>query len=378
MAAVNAGDVVTRVDELRAAGESAQALALIEAEGATNPRLLSRAADLLLRQGDGAAAQERLRRAVRGLADASELLPAVALATKLDRADTSRGLIDALQHYIGSAPSDRHGVSFASLLADLPAADLSGLLAEGTPRRLARGERLLDGGLGGPLVLILRGRARLHASRKEGGAAVVSRLEPGAWVDGAGLVAPGKDPAWVTATSQLLVLELPIEPIEDLAREHRAVGAALARGRRLRVVERLLADQATLRPLSSLVRKALAVEMEEQRIRASNLVFQEGDASDHLYLVLRGRVEVFTHDGDGAELPLAELGPGDMFGEAAALNRTRRTASVRAKTDVILQRLSCDVMEARLADQPQAIAKLKGMFRERVADTLNRLDAESA
>jgi len=58
-------------------------------------------------------------------------------------------------------------------------------------------------------------------------------------------------------------------------------------------------------------------------------LFQAGDAGDALYIVAKGGVEVIEDHPKGATV-LAELGPGQAFGEMALLSDSPRTATVRA------------------------------------------------
>jgi hypothetical protein len=63
-------------------------------------------------------------------------------------------------------------------------------------------------------------------------------------------------------------------------------------------------------------------------IKAGGTILAEGDTADDIVLVLDGLVEV---EAGGATL--AQLGPGSVLGERAALDGGRRTATVRALTD---------------------------------------------
>jgi NADH dehydrogenase len=65
-------------------------------------------------------------------------------------------------------------------------------------------------------------------------------------------------------------------------------------------------------------------------------VFHQGDLGDRLYIILSGQAEV-VHEGDGRHIRLAQLGPGEYFGEMALLNQATRNATVRclAPTDVL-------------------------------------------
>ena len=63
----------------------------------------------------------------------------------------------------------------------------------------------------------------------------------------------------------------------------------------------------------------------EASFEAGETVFEEGAEGEHLYLISSGSVEVL-HSGDR----IAELGSGECFGEMALLDRTTRSATVRA------------------------------------------------
>lgn len=64
-------------------------------------------------------------------------------------------------------------------------------------------------------------------------------------------------------------------------------------------------------------------------------IFNEGDEGDLMYIIQDGSVEVVKKIGN-AEWVVAILGKGDFFGEMALISRIRRTASVRAITEVKL------------------------------------------
>lgn len=57
------------------------------------------------------------------------------------------------------------------------------------------------------------------------------------------------------------------------------------------------------------------------------IIIQEGDRTDSLYIILRGKVKVFVSDADGKEIVLAVQGPGEYFGEMV-LDEGPRSASV--------------------------------------------------
>jgi Cyclic nucleotide-binding domain len=64
------------------------------------------------------------------------------------------------------------------------------------------------------------------------------------------------------------------------------------------------------------------------KVKAGSTILAEGEAGDEIVLLLDGMVGI---EVDGAAV--AELGPGAVLGERAALEQGRRTATVRALTD---------------------------------------------
>src|SRR5438477_6839523 len=95
-------------------------------------------------------------------------------------------------------------------------------------------------------------------------------------------------------------------------------------------------DVATLRsvPLfSSLDSKATAELGEYLTIHdypSSAMIFRNGDPGDAMYLIDVGKVRISITDTDGADVTLAELGPGDFFGEMSMLDGHGRSANAMA------------------------------------------------
>lgn len=58
------------------------------------------------------------------------------------------------------------------------------------------------------------------------------------------------------------------------------------------------------------------------------VVFQEGERGDSLYIVLKGQVKVCLYDEDGREYILAAIGRDGFFGELALIDELPRSANV--------------------------------------------------
>ena len=84
--------------------------------------------------------------------------------------------------------------------------------------------------------------------------------------------------------------------------------------------------------------QALFMYMEEHAVAAGVPVITAGEPGDYFYMVRSGRCKVIVED-KGQKKVVAELGPGDSFGEEALISDNPRNASVVMLTDGVMMRL---------------------------------------
>jgi len=77
-------------------------------------------------------------------------------------------------------------------------------------------------------------------------------------------------------------------------------------------------------------------EPQQVALAAGQLLFDQGDPSDMVYVVESGEVEVFRMTPDGSEQHMALVTPGQYFGELGPLLNLPRSAAARAHTDCSL------------------------------------------
>jgi CRP/FNR family cyclic AMP-dependent transcriptional regulator len=98
----------------------------------------------------------------------------------------------------------------------------------------------------------------------------------------------------------------------------------------------------------------LAEEIDQVNFKNGEVIFNEHDRGDSLYVVERGSVRIWVIDEDVNEVTLAELKPGEFFGEMAVLDRGERSSSATAIGDTHLHRLSSDDFQQFLIEHPDA------------------------
>ncbi|MEP0940150.1 MAG: ABC transporter transmembrane domain-containing protein [Rhizobiaceae bacterium] len=98
------------------------------------------------------------------------------------------------------------------------------------------------------------------------------------------------------------------------------------------------------------------------------LLFNEGDAGDCLFIILSGKVRAFHKGSDGKPITLGVLSSGDVFGEMALLGELSRGASVRVSEDAVLAVLDKQDFDgllgknAELTNLFSQISKERGLF----------------
>jgi CRP/FNR family cyclic AMP-dependent transcriptional regulator len=96
----------------------------------------------------------------------------------------------------------------------------------------------------------------------------------------------------------------------------------------------------------------LAQSVDQVNFKAEETIFNEQDQGDALYVVDSGSIRIWVLDEDVKPVTLAELKPGEFFGELAVLDRGARSTNATAIVDTELHRLSSDDFERFLLKHP--------------------------
>jgi NTE family protein len=112
-------------------------------------------------------------------------------------------------------------------------------------------------------------------------------------------------------------------------------------------------------------RAALADELTHFPLVRGEVLVQQGDAADALYIVESGRFEVTVA---GHDAPIAELGAGAPIGEIAFFAGGTRTATVTAARDSVVMKLSREQFDHLCARHPTIWPRLAATLARRLAD----------
>ena len=135
----------------------------------------------------------------------------------------------------------------------------------------------------------------------------------------------------------------------------------------------VLADIPFFQVLDDHERAALAQHLELVTLAAGRPVFEHGEPGGSLYVIRRGRVEIFTRNDTGARIVLDRPGPGETFGEISFLDGGPRTASVVVQEDLEALRLDRDDLDFFLGQHPHAALDMLTAMGRRLRATNEKL-----
>jgi CRP/FNR family cyclic AMP-dependent transcriptional regulator len=129
--------------------------------------------------------------------------------------------------------------------------------------------------------------------------------------------------------------------------------------------------------LSATELEQLAESVEQVQVVPEQVIFHAHDQGDALYVVESGAVRVWVHDNDAQPTTLAELGPGEFFGELAVLDQGERSANASAVVPTTLHRLHRDAFHRFIVEHPAMAVDLVKQVGGRLRQT-NMLVAQRA
>ncbi|MEC8820254.1 MAG: cyclic nucleotide-binding domain-containing protein, partial [Pseudomonadota bacterium] len=141
-----------------------------------------------------------------------------------------------------------------------------------------------------------------------------------------------------------------------------------------KINQRILEESPLFAEMSNYERRKAILISEIHEFTAGEKLISQGDIGRNMYMILDGTARVERRDGDEIRV-LADLKPGEVFGEVAYIRAIERTADVVATTDLAVLNFEYDRMQKDLRFFPNIVAKLNfnisGILGERLADVLD-------
>ncbi|NOY90433.1 MAG: cyclic nucleotide-binding domain-containing protein [Deltaproteobacteria bacterium] len=261
----------------------------------------------------------------------------------------------------GPSAEELAALPSSPLFAAVPAAALEELLVAAELVEASPGDLVLR--LGQPadaLLVITEGSVEVLVPGLDHGPSIL--LGEGDVVGEACLLDDVTRRANVVARSALRALSLPKDTLDQLVREHPAVGIVLTELLGRRLLGNLLATSELFSAFDANSKRLLSRLFEVRRAESDTALLVRNKRSDGLYVVLAGRLCTRSETGH-----VATVVAGGIVGERSLLDHAPSKFDCWAATDVLLLRLPRSRFLELCASYPPVLASLAELASREVA-----------
>jgi CRP/FNR family transcriptional regulator len=112
--------------------------------------------------------------------------------------------------------------------------------------------------------------------------------------------------------------------------------------------------------------EALSAVVSEDSYRVRDYVFMEGDPSQALCIVKAGRVKIVRHSRAGKDVVLELLGPGELFGGVAVIEKRPYPASAQVTEPSVVLKIPAEAVTGLSERYPSVIKEMALMIGRRL------------
>ncbi len=247
------------------------------------------------------------------------------------------------------------------LFDDLPQKAFVALVNRLRYQRHAPGELIIrEGDPGRSFFIIVEGRVRVYKMGPDLNEITLAHLGEGAFFGEMALLSGAPRTANVVAEEETGILEVTDTVLRELAGKHPQVVSSLKNFYRQRLLNNVMAISPLFKDFDPSERKFIVERFRMRQASPGEVLIEEGKASDGLYVVLHGSVQVIAKD-----IELARLKEGEIFGEMSLLTREPAAATVRADGNAILLRLPRENFQELVVTHPQILALVSELTEQR-------------
>ncbi|MBI5546249.1 MAG: cyclic nucleotide-binding domain-containing protein [Deltaproteobacteria bacterium] len=261
----------------------------------------------------------------------------------------------------------------APLFSELPREIFLALLNEVAMRSVAPGATIVrEGEPGHSMYVLAQGNVQVVRSLGRD-QKIVAEMGEGTFFGEIGLLSDVPRLASVVAANECVVLEVTREMLGNLTARHPALEPVLQHFYRDRLLANLLRSNPLFTGFDDEARRALVDRFALKKVGQGAALVKEGEPGNALFVLLRGRCDVFHSDAQGAEHAYPSMSEGAIFGEIALLREGLASATVRAAEGCLLLALDRAAFRDYVLANEQARKALEKLRDERLQRTVEML-----
>ena len=111
--------------------------------------------------------------------------------------------------------------------------------------------------------------------------------------------------------------------------------------------------------------KLLAFTSELCTYKEGEVLFEAGDAPDSAYVIMTGAVDILAETETGSVVEVV-LGNNELFGELGVLTNAPRSATVRAREELVALRITDEMFIKLLAENPEVALDVMRQLSEKL------------
>lgn len=255
------------------------------------------------------------------------------------------------------------------LLTDLPTDAFLHLIAMSSLLRVRAGQRIISQGEpGSSFFMMARGSVEVVHEEKNGTTRSIACLGSGSVFGEMALVSSSPRTAHVIARADTDLLVFEKADLEAAAQSRDTIAEALGTFTSRRLLHNLLNTAPFFAPLDRTQRVAMVKHFQTLQYASHVEVLREGEEGPGLFVILHGEVQVYKREGDEQVL-LANLHPGDVFGEMALLTGQPASATVATMAPTQLMLLAREHFQALIEAVPAIRSYVESLTAERAEST---------
>jgi CRP/FNR family cyclic AMP-dependent transcriptional regulator len=124
--------------------------------------------------------------------------------------------------------------------------------------------------------------------------------------------------------------------------------------------------------------KAIASVVEEVSFHYGDEIVKESDPGDAAYIIKEGRIKIVKKTPENRIVHLAELSPGECFGEMSLFDEESRSATACALTPCVVLRLRRDDLIDVMQEHPSIAVELIKIFVRRLRKADTRIESDAS
>ncbi len=110
--------------------------------------------------------------------------------------------------------------------------------------------------------------------------------------------------------------------------------------------------------------------MKTKNFQPNEIIIAEGTFGDQTFRILSGKVLIYKEAGNSQRIPIAVLGPDEVFGEMYLMDHAGfRSATAIAKTEVTVQVLTREELQQAMESTPDIIQSILNTMSKRLEQT---------